>query len=138
MAPEGFVRGLDGEADPKPAAPEQPAQTAPRDNVVPLVQRSDVWPVRVRLLYRPIYNEKNEEVRELLFREPTGGDINRYGNPVWIDNDGVARLDEPKMMRMMAALSGVLLPFLERMDPRDWNSCAYRLRGFFLPNFAAW
>ena len=38
------------------------------------------------------------------------------------------------MTLMMAALSGILPPFLERMDPRDWNSCAYRLRGFFLPD----
>ena len=24
------------------------------------------------------------------------------------------------------------------MDTRDWNSCAYRIRGFFLPELAAW
>jgi hypothetical protein len=42
------------------------------------------------------------------------------------------------MMRVMAALSGVLLPLLEPMDTRDWNSCAYRLRNFFLPDLGAW
>ena len=43
-----------------------------------------------------------------------------------------------RMMTMMAALSGVLQPFLEAMDPRDYNSCAYRLRGFFIPDPTAW
>ena len=27
-------------------------------------------------------------VKELSFREPTGGDINRYGNPVTINQEG--------------------------------------------------
>ena len=42
------------------------------------------------------------------------------------------------MTYMIAAPSGVLPPFIEEMDPRDWNSCAYRLRRFFLPDPAAW
>jgi hypothetical protein len=42
------------------------------------------------------------------------------------------------MAMMMAALSGINLPFLERMDPRDWQSCAYRLKLFFHPDAAGW
>lgn len=101
-------------------------------------QEQEQWPITVRLMYRPIKNNKGEEIRELMFREPNGGDINRYGNPVRIDQQGDAIIDERKMTLIMAALSGVLSPLLERMDPRDWNSCAYRLRNFFLPDFRAW
>jgi hypothetical protein len=98
----------------------------------------EIWPIKVKLLHRPVRNNKGEEMRELSFREPTGGDINRYGNPVRVNQDGDIVIDERKMSFIMSALSGVLTPMLERMDPRDWNSCAYRLRGFFLPDPSAW
>jgi hypothetical protein len=83
-------------------------------------------------------NNKNEQVRELTFREPTGGDINRYGNPVRINQDGDVVLDERKMTMMIAVLSGTLMPFIEAMDPRDWNSCAYRCCAVFSSDPAAW
>jgi hypothetical protein len=99
---------------------------------------AELWPIRVKLLHKPIRNDRNELVHELSFREPTGGDINRYGNPTRISLDGDVIIDEQKMMRIMAVLSGHLIPLLEPMDPRDWNSCAYRLRNFFLPDLGAW
>ena len=72
------------------------------------------------------------------FRQPTGADINRNGLPVRIDVNGDVVMDERKMTLMMTALTGVMTPFLETMDPRDWASCAYRLRNFFLPDPGAW
>src|SRR5262249_14422536 len=101
-------------------------------------QPEEEWPVKVRLLHKPVRNNRGEEIKELTFREPTGADINRYGNPVRINQEGDIVIDEKKMTWIMAALSGVLSPMLERMDPRDWNSCAYRLRSFFLPDPSAW
>ena len=71
-------------------------------------------------------------------REPRAGDINRYGNPIRVNQEGDVIIDERKMSYMIAALSGILPPFIDEMDPRDWNSCAYRLRRFFLPDPAAW
>jgi hypothetical protein len=126
---EGFVvdEAVDDSKVPGPAPVEPPAP-------VP----TETWPIKVKLLYRPIRDNQGAEVRELSFREPTGGDINRYGNPVRINQDGDVVIDERKMTFIMAALTGVLSPLLERMDPRDWNSCAYRLRSFFLPDPAAW
>jgi hypothetical protein len=109
------------------AAPEPTAEPAP-----------EVWPIKVRLLHKPTRNNKNEPIHELTFREPTGGDINRYGNPVRISQEGDVIIDEKKMTLMISTLAGVLLPFIEALDPRDWNSCAYRLRGFFLPDPSAW
>jgi hypothetical protein len=98
----------------------------------------EAWPITVRLVHKPIRNNIGVEVRELKFREPTGGDINRCGNPVRINSEGDVVIDERKMSLIMANLSGVLSPLLDGMDPRDWNSCAYRLRSFFLPDPAAW
>ena len=126
---EGFIEVPDAER----AA--QPAPLAPPPAPVDLV---DEWPVRVKLLHKQVRNNRNEPVDELVFREPTAGDINRYGNPCRIGIDGEVLFDEQKMFRVIAALSGILLPNLEQMDPRDWNSCAYRLRSFFLPEVAAW
>jgi Phage tail assembly chaperone proteins, E, or 41 or 14 len=122
---EGFV-GDETQPEPKPAALPEPSEPP------------ETWPIRVRLLHRAIRDNKGEEVRELSFREPSGADINRYGNPVRINQEGDVVIDERKMTLIMAALTGILSPLLERMDPRDWNSCAYRLRGFFLPDPAAW
>jgi len=122
---EGFVE----ETEPV-VAQTQAAPVSPLD--------LETWPINVKLLHKSIRDNKGNQVKELSFREPTGGDINRYGNPVRIDQNGDVLIDEKKMTMIMSSLSGILLPFIEQMDPRDWNSCAYRLRSFFLPDPAAW
>jgi len=111
---------------PEPSAPAEPE---------PYVEK---WPIKVKLIHKPIRDNKGNELKELLFRQPTGADINRNGLPVRIDVQGDVLMDERKMTLMMTALSGVMTPFLETMDPRDWASCAYRLRNFFLPVPDAW
>jgi hypothetical protein len=104
----------------------------------PTEPEKETWPVKVKLLHKKVRNMKGEMVSELAFREPTGGDINRYGNPCIVDQYGDVIILDRKMIVMMAVLCGILQPFLEAMDPRDYNSCAYRLRGFFIPDPAAW
>ena len=116
---------LDATPQPEPSPPEPE----------PYVEK---WPIKVKLMNKAIRNNKGEEIRELSFRQPTGADINRNGLPVRIDVNGDVIMDERKMTLMMTALSGVMTPFLEAMDPRDWASCAYRLRNFFLPVPDAW
>jgi hypothetical protein len=128
IAREGFQHAEPVEASP-PAAPPPP----PEDDF------KEVWPVKVKLLHKPIRDQDGKELAELSFREPTAGDIVRFGNPMRLTNDFEAVIDERKMTLMMAQLSGVLSPMLDKMDARDWNSCAYRLRTFFLPEPAlAW
>ena len=121
---EGFVAVDDDE--PMPA--EVPA----------VEQWKEEWPVRVRLLYKKIRDARGNVIDHLDFREPTGGDLNRYGNPVRVNQEGDVIIDDRKMMQMMAVLSGTLQPFLEAMDPRDYCSCSYRLRVFFLPDTTSW
>jgi hypothetical protein len=99
-----------------------------------IVANPDTWPVTVQLLYKPIRTEKGEVVKSLTFREPTAGEINRIGNPTRILWDGEVIIEERKMTFIMAALCGLLPPTLNQLDPRDWNSCAWKLRRFFLPD----
>lgn len=119
----------------KRAAPPPTIEPSPAE-LPPLLR--DEWPITVKLLYKPIRNNKSEDVHEVKLREPRAGDINRYGNPIRVNQDGDVLIDERKMTYMIAALADILPPFIEEMDPRDWNSCAYRLRRFFLPDPAAW
>lgn len=103
-----------------------------------IATNADTWPITVQLLYRPIRNDKGEEINSLTFREPRASEINKIGNPTRMLWDGEIIIEERKMTYIMGALCGVLPPLLEAMDPRDWNSCALRLRKFFLPDLRAW
>jgi hypothetical protein len=133
---EGFVDpsalSSSSAAENGPLLEHQPVEEMPVPAPPP-----ETWPVKVRLLHKSISNGKSE-IKEITFREPTGADINRIGNPVRIDQQGEIIIDDTRMLLMMGNLSGVLTPLLERMDPRDYNSCAYRLRNFFIPELAAW
>jgi hypothetical protein len=120
---EGFVAEEPAPAEAAPPVPEQ---------------RVENWPIKVKLLHHPIRNHKNEELHELSFREPTAADIIRNGNPCRIDSDWEIIIDDRKMSAMLATLGGILTPEIERLDPRDFASCSFRLRGFFLPEPAAW
>jgi hypothetical protein len=123
---EGFVKAVPAEQAPEPTA-----------TTAPIAPKSD-WPVTVKLQRKPIKGNRGEELTQLTFREPTGADIIRHGNPVRIDSDGEIQMDEKKMTAMMAQLSDVLPPLIGAMHPVDWNSCAYRLRAFFLPDPSSW
>jgi hypothetical protein len=118
---------------PQPQQPQQP-EPPPPEQLEPKTE----WPIVVKLRHKSIHGNKRELLDQLSFREPTGADIIRFGNPVWINTAGEIMFDERKMTAMMAQLSGVLAPLLEFMHPQDWNSCAYRLRRFFLPDPEAW
>jgi hypothetical protein len=122
---EGFQQDVERpqQARPAPAAPA-PAAAA------------EVWPIKVKLLHKALRDPSEpEDIRELSFRQPTAGDINRCGNPCRIDGNGDLQIDERKMTLIMAQLSGVLSPILEQMDARDWATCRWRLQNFFLPDW---
>lgn len=134
---DGFVKNTEPLAE--EAAPGQVIENENQPPVPAEPEVAETWPIKVKLLHKKIRGPKGVElVSELTFREPTGGDINRYGNPCHVDQNGDVVIIDRRMMVMMAVLSGVLQPFLEGMDPRDYNSCAYRLRSFFIPELAAW
>src|SRR5215831_10671017 len=96
---EGFIVEADLAETPA-AEPARPRLAVTRDG-----------PATVRLR-KPIVGNSGEMLSELTFREPTGGDILRHGNPVRIDSAGEIQIDEKKMQAMMGQLSGVLSPLL--------------------------
>lgn len=144
---EGFVADDEAAAKSGPSpAPVIEHQEAEAEDDAPVVV-PDQWPLVIKLMHKPIQKTLTETVSELTFREPTAGDIMRCGgNPCRIEitelgHGSVAYnpvIDDMKMLRLMASLSGVLEPFLQKMDPRDYNSCAHRLRRFFLPEQGIW
>jgi hypothetical protein len=79
----------------------------------------------------------DEEISELTFREPTAADIERCGNPVNIDfisgDTPKMTFDVVAMSKMMSTLSGVAPPIIKRLNTRDWNTAAWNLASFFLP-----
>ena len=141
------IEAIPREAPPQPPLPSQVKAEAPvPEPALPEVEairkeiaaNAEKWPITVHLLYKPISNDKGEVVNSLTFREPRASEINRIGNPTRMLWDGEIIIEERKMTYVMAALCGILPPLLENMDPRDWNSCALRLRKFFLPDLRAW
>jgi|SRR4029077_930455 hypothetical protein len=79
-----------------------------------------------------------EEVKELRFREPTAGDIERCGNPVNIEfnEDGKPKMtfNEKAMSAMMSQLATVPTSTIKMMNTRDWNTAAWNLASFFMPD----
>ena len=78
-----------------------------------------------------------DEVSSLTFREPTAADIERVGSPVELD---FFQGETPKttfntkiMTQMMAVLAAVPPSTIRQMHPRDWNTAAWSLASFFMP-----
>ena len=109
-------------------------KTAADDNVQSFV-RADDGSVTLRL--RKPVTANGDEVSELKFREPTGGDIERIGCPVIIDflSSDVPKttFDSKIMTQMMAHLAGVPPSAIKAMNPRDCNTGAWMLSPFFMP-----
>jgi hypothetical protein len=81
-----------------------------------------------------------DEVNELKFREPTAGDIERVGsNPVNIEQIGESgklkvTFDSKAMSHMMSILAAVPPSTIRQMHPKDWNTAAWELASFFMPD----
>lgn len=138
---EGFVEPVEEPDDIAKAAVAvvEPSPEPPLDDL-------PEWPMTIKLHHKPIMKGR-EELKELTFREPSALDIIRAGgNPCRIEVIDLAGgqvafqpiIDDAKMMRLMANLAGLLEPQLQKMDTRDYNSCAHRLRRFFLPEQGIW
>ncbi|WP_177176959.1 phage tail assembly protein [Faunimonas pinastri] len=87
-------------------------------------------------LKRPVEGP-NGEIAELVFREPTGADIQRHGNPVNLDlinGDPKISYEAKAMTAMLSALANVPPFVIGRITASDWNTCALAISGFFLPD----
>lgn len=88
-------------------------------------------------LTKPIQNNELVEITEIAFREPTAGDVIRFGNPVRVDLDSAMNppitVDDAKMGAMISQLSNLLPPMIARMHPQDLVQCGWDLAHFFIP-----
>jgi hypothetical protein len=79
-----------------------------------------------------------DEVTSLTFREPTAADIERVNNPVIIDmlsgDTPKLSFDAKAMSQMMSILAAVPPSTIKQMNTRDWNSAAWTLASFFMPD----
>jgi hypothetical protein len=93
-------------------------------------------PINVTLR-KKIYDKDAAYVTAIEFREPSAGDIERCGQPVILDfsyDPPKITFDEKKMTAMISALSTVPIGFVRTMHPKDWNTCAWAIAGFFMPD----
>jgi hypothetical protein len=142
---EGFVKDDPVDVDEAKSKLPVPDETVEADTGVE--EGIPEWPMVIKLLHKPLQKSRTEVLNELTFREPTALDIIRCGgNPCRIEVTEVSGgrviynpiIDDKKMIILMANLAGLLEPQIQKLDPRDYNSCAYRLRSFFLPEQGVW
>lgn len=151
---EGFVR--DDEADANDAKTIEHVQTAPpviepppakakpeAEAPPPFDPDKDdeevIWPLHLKLRYKPTRNVKNEIIHELEVQAPTAKHIRLCGGiPVRYDQNFNVITDNDRMMQMISLLSGVHLPMLEALDGRDWSSISFYMQRFFLPDSRTW
>jgi hypothetical protein len=93
------------------------------------------WNGKLTLRKQVIAN--GETVSELIFREPTAGDIERIGNPITValyENNPKMHFEAQTMTMMMAHLATVPPSTIRSMHPKDWNNGAWKLANFFMPD----
>jgi hypothetical protein len=106
-------------------------------NGAPSAQVATAPPDSITVKLRKTVIANGDETMELTFREPTGGDIERCGNPVLIDmaaDPPRISFDTKSMTQMMATLAIVPPSTIRQMHPRDWETVAWKLAPFFLPD----
>jgi hypothetical protein len=81
-----------------------------------------------------------EMVKQITFREPTGGDMQLIGDkwPVNIDwQTGVVTPNPEVMGNVMSTLAAVPPSTIKAMTGKDFATCAHALMGFFVPDAQA-
>ena len=114
------------------AGEDQGAATAPEETA-----SEPIWPMVVTL-EKPV-QAHGDMVKELSFREPTGGDIEKAGFPLEFDFQqeppGIS-INEKKMGALMSLLAKVPPTTIKALAPKDWSTCAWGIAGFFTPRQA--
>jgi len=76
------------------------------------------------------------ELKEIVFREPLGGDIAAVGLPAQLNlgaEPPTMDINARAMTAMMARLANVPPSSIGQMLPGDWTACAYMLADRFMP-----
>jgi len=125
--------------DVRQVKPESQAQAAPapEPEPEPEIKVNGVPAWDGKLLLRKSVKANGEDTLEIVFREPTAGDIERVGNPVLVgmyENTPKIHFDAQIMTQMMARLAMVPPSTIRSMHPKDWNNGAWLLANFFMPD----
>jgi hypothetical protein len=133
-------------AEPAPAAPtHEPQQQTPTSSAqnggLDYAQTAAVEEPQANddplshILTRPI-QAHGEEVAVLKWREPTGGDIEKAGNPIVISGMGGGEpklsFDEIKMTKMISQLAAIPPSSVRMLMARDWNAISLKIFRFFM------
>jgi hypothetical protein len=79
-------------------------------------------------------------LKQLKFREPTGGDMMQFGDrwPVQIDwTTGNVTPNAPAMAAVMSLLAAVPPSTIKAMTGKDFSTCSFALQSFFVPGAQA-
>jgi len=124
------------ETNPNPTPQATPQSTPQPDAETPKTNGATLaWDGTLVLRKAVVAN--GETVMQLKFREPTGGDIERIGNPVTMgvfEQQPKVHFESAIMTQMMAHLAGVPPSTIRSMHPRDWTTGAWMLVNFFIPD----
>ncbi len=104
----------------------------------PAAETEEEWPLKVTLR-KPIMAH-GDKLTVLELREPTGGDIERFGDPVWYDvqqNPPRMHIHEANMAAMIGGLASIPPSSVKAMSPKDWKSIAWEIAPFFVPGGVA-
>jgi hypothetical protein len=124
---------------PQAAPPPPPAEPVPQAEEIPedAGKPPEPWvtwePGKCTLRLRKEVVAHGEKVMKLTFKEPTGGDIERVGNPVAMGAGGI-HFEAPIMSAMMSHLAGVPTSTIRMMHSKDWSNAAFTIWGFFVPD----
>jgi tail assembly chaperone E/41/14-like protein len=117
----------------EPTAEQVAQELKPKVNGTPVP--TPPWDGKLSLRKPVIAN--GETVVEIRFREPSGGDIERIGNPLTVgmyENNPKIHFESQTMTLMMAHLAGVPPSTIRSLHPKDWNNGAWMLANFFMPD----
>jgi hypothetical protein len=81
-----------------------------------------------------------EEVKVLKIRKPTGADLLRIGNPIKIgmfSEPPTIDYDFPKVIAMVARLTNIPSPSLEKLSTDQMVALAITISPFFMPTLRA-
>jgi tail assembly chaperone E/41/14-like protein len=134
--------------------PEPPPQPQPQPQPVPTDEEAPNYTLNEEYVRQPTPEEEavndpcahpltkpidahSERITILRWREPTGLDIEKAGNPIQLETspDGERMriaFDERKMGAMIVQLAQIPPSSVRMMAARDWNAVAIKIFRFFL------
>jgi Phage tail assembly chaperone proteins, E, or 41 or 14 len=120
---------------PKAEAKEPPPAPAEKEQASENVA-DPIGQLEFKLRHKPI-PAHGDTVSELKLREPTAADIERVGNPCQFDFSAEVpqvKFDAKVMSAMISVLAGIPPSSVRALHPKDWNTIAWGIANFFLPD----